>query len=56
MPTRRSPDGSSGSDNHVFLDSLRQLGFVVPAVHSNYCHTFLSAPSMLNALHIVWTF
>jgi hypothetical protein len=42
-----------GFDNHVFLDSLRQLGFVVPAVHSNYCHTFLSVPSMLNAAHIV---
>jgi hypothetical protein len=41
-----------GFDNHVFLDSLRQLGFVVPAVHSNYCHTFLSVPSMLNASHI----
>jgi hypothetical protein len=42
-----------GFDNHVFLDSLRQLGFVVPAVHSNYCHTFLSVPSMINASHIV---
>jgi hypothetical protein len=42
-----------GFDNHVFLDSLRQLGFVVPVVHSNYCHTFLSVPSMLNAGHIV---
>jgi uncharacterized membrane protein YGL010W len=42
-----------GFDNHVFLDSLRRLGFVVPAVHSNYCHTFLSVPSMLNASHIV---
>ena len=31
-----------GFDNHAFLDSLRQLGFVVPAVHSNYSHTFLS--------------
>ncbi len=41
-----------GFDNHVFLDSLRRLGFVVPAVHSNYCHTFLSLPSMLNASHI----
>ena len=34
------------------MDSLRQLGFVVPAVHSNYCHTFLSLPSMINASHI----
>jgi sulfatase-like protein len=42
-----------GFDNHVFLDSLRQLGFVVPAVHSNYCHTFLSVPSMLSASHVV---
>jgi len=42
-----------GFDNHVFLDSLRRLGFVVPAVHSNYCHTLLSVPSMLNASHIV---
>ena len=42
-----------GFDNHAFLDSLRQLGFVVPAVHSNYSHTFLSLPSMLNASHIV---
>jgi sulfatase-like protein len=41
-----------GFDNHVFLDSLRQLGFVLPAVHSNYGHTFLSVPSMLNAGHI----
>ncbi|MFL5495285.1 MAG: sulfatase-like hydrolase/transferase [Gemmatimonadales bacterium] len=38
-----------GFDNHVFLDSLRQLGFVVPAVHSNYLHTLLSLPSLLNA-------
>ena len=37
-----------GFDNHVFLDSLRQLGFVVPAVHSNYLHTALSIPSLLN--------
>jgi hypothetical protein len=38
-----------GFDNHAFLDSLRQLGFVVPAVHSNYLHTALSLPSLLNA-------
>jgi hypothetical protein len=38
-----------GFDNHVFLDSLRQLGFVVPAVHSNYLHTLISLPSLLNA-------
>jgi hypothetical protein len=38
-----------GFDNHVFLDSLRQLGFVVPVVHSNYLFTLLSLPSLLNA-------
>jgi hypothetical protein len=38
-----------GFDNHVFLDSLRRLGFVVPVVHSNYLHTVLSLPSLLNA-------
>lgn len=42
-----------GFDNHVFLDSLRQLGFVVPAVHSNYLHTALSLPSLLNATQLV---
>ncbi len=41
-----------GFDNQVFLDSLRQLGFVVPAVHSNYLHTFLSLPSLINASHL----
>jgi hypothetical protein len=41
-----------GFDNRVFLDSLRQLGFVVPAVHSNYLHTLLSLPSLLNASQI----
>jgi hypothetical protein len=41
-----------GFDNHVFLDSLRQLGFVVPSVHSNYLHTFLSLPSLLNSAHV----
>jgi hypothetical protein len=38
-----------GFDNRAFLDSLRQLGFVVPVVHSNYVHTLLSIPSLLNA-------
>jgi hypothetical protein len=38
-----------GFDNHEFLDSLRQLGFIVPVVHSNYLHTVLSIPSLLNA-------
>ena len=41
-----------GFDNHVFLDSLQQLGFVVPAVHSNYLHTFLSVPSLINSSQI----
>jgi hypothetical protein len=41
-----------GFDNRPFLDSLRQLGFVVPAVHSNYLHTFLSLPSLLNTAHL----
>ena len=41
-----------GFDNQVFLDSLKQLGFVVPAVHANYLHTFLSLPSLLSASHV----
>jgi hypothetical protein len=41
-----------GFDNHAFLDSLRTLGFVVPEVHSNYLHTFLSVPSMVNSAHV----
>ncbi|HEY8258126.1 MAG TPA: hypothetical protein VIG08_10785 [Gemmatimonadales bacterium] len=41
-----------GFDNHVFLDSLRSLGFELPAVHSNYLHTVLSIPSLLNASHL----
>jgi len=41
-----------GFDNHVFLDSLRQLGFVVPTVHGNYLHTLLSLPSLLNVSHL----
>jgi hypothetical protein len=39
-------------DNRVFLDSLKQLGFYLPVVHSNYLHTFLSLPSLLNASQI----
>jgi hypothetical protein len=39
-------------DNRPFLDSLRSLGFVVPSVRSNYMHTMLSLPSMLNAAHL----
>ncbi|MGH7499958.1 MAG: hypothetical protein ACREL3_14040, partial [Gemmatimonadales bacterium] len=41
-----------GFDNRAFLDSLRRLGFTVPAVHSNYLHTMLSIPSLLNASQI----
>jgi hypothetical protein len=41
-----------GFDNRAFVDSLRRLGFVIPAVHSNYLHTFLSLPSLLNAAHV----
>src|SRR5690349_10281434 len=39
-------------DNRPFLDSLKALGFVVPEVRSNYMHTMLSLPSMLNAAHL----
>jgi hypothetical protein len=40
-------------DNHVFEDSLRGLGFTIPrAVHSNYAHTTLSLPSLLNFSHL----
>jgi hypothetical protein len=42
-----------GFDNHEFEDSLRQLGFVVPAaVRSNYVHTMVSLPSLLNFSHL----
>lgn len=40
-------------DNRPFEDSLRALGFHVPgAVRSNYVHTVLSVPSLLNAAHM----
>jgi hypothetical protein len=40
-------------DNGAFVDSLRALGFYVPAaVRSNYGHTLLSLPSLLNAAHV----
>jgi hypothetical protein len=39
-------------DNRPFLDSLRALGFTVPAVGSNYAHTMLSLPTMLNVAHM----
>jgi uncharacterized membrane protein YhaH (DUF805 family) len=42
-----------GFDNSRFLDSLRTLGFYVPAATvSNYAHTVLSLPSLLNAAHL----
>ena len=41
-----------GFDNRPVLDSLRALGFTVPAVGSNYAHTMLSLPTMLNAAHM----
>jgi hypothetical protein len=38
-----------GFDNRVFEDSLRQLGFTIPrGMQSNYIHTTLSLPSLLN--------
>jgi hypothetical protein len=40
-------------DNRVFEDSLRQLGFTIPRlVRSNYVHTLLSLPSLLNFSHL----
>jgi hypothetical protein len=37
----------------MFEDSLRQLGFTVPRlVRSNYVHTLLSLPSLLNFSHL----
>ena len=42
-----------GFDNHVFEDSLRKLGFTIPSlVRSNYVHTLLSLPSLLNFSHL----
>jgi hypothetical protein len=42
-----------GYDNRPFEDSLRALGFYVPRlVRSNYVHTLLSLPSMLNSAHL----
>jgi hypothetical protein len=43
-----------GFDNRPFEDSLRALGFHVPRlVRSNYLHTLLSLPSLLNSAHLV---
>jgi hypothetical protein len=40
-------------DARAFDDSLRQLGFVVPAhLRSNYATTLLSLPSLLNFAHV----
>lgn len=40
-------------DNRMFEDSLRQLGFTIPRrVQSNYIHTQLSLPSLLNFAHL----
>jgi hypothetical protein len=42
-----------GFDNRVFEDSLRHLGFTIPRlVRSNYVHTLLSIPSLLNFSHL----
>jgi hypothetical protein len=42
-----------GYDNRPFEDSLRALGFHVPRlVRSNYVHTLLSLPSLLNSAHL----
>lgn len=42
-----------GFDNRLFEDSLRALGFTVPRlVRSNYVHTLLSLPSLLNFSHL----
>jgi len=42
-----------GIDNRPFEDSLRALGFRVPAsVRSNYAITLLSVPSLLNFAHM----
>jgi hypothetical protein len=42
-----------GFDNRQFEDSLHQLGFTIPRViHSNYVHTLLSLPSLLNFSHL----
>jgi hypothetical protein len=40
-------------NNRVFEDSLRRLGFTIPkSVRSNYVHTLLSLPSLLNFSHL----
>lgn len=43
-----------GFDNRAFEDSLRRLGFVLPAVtRSNYTRTTLSLPALLNFSHLL---
>lgn len=40
-------------NNRVFEDSLRRLGFTIPqSLRSNYVHTLLSLPSLLNFSHL----
>jgi uncharacterized membrane protein YGL010W len=40
-------------DNRMFEDSLRRLGFTIPRLaRSNYVHTVLSLPSLLNFSHL----
>ena len=41
-----------GFDNSAFQDSLRALGFHIPAVQSNYTETIHSLPSLLEAAHV----
>jgi hypothetical protein len=41
-----------GFDNSAFQDSLRSLGFHIPAVQSNYTETIHSLPSLLGAAHV----
>jgi sulfatase-like protein len=42
-----------GFDNRPFEDSLRALGFIIPVVHSNYVHTAISIPSLINSSHLL---
>jgi hypothetical protein len=42
-----------GFDNRAFDESLRSIGFTIPrVVRSNYSHTSLSLPSLLNFVHL----
>lgn len=42
-----------GFDNKAFEDSLARLGFTIPrVVRSNYVHTLLSLPSLVNFSHL----